>query len=143
MYEKTDYDSLDTAFRAILNGAQLVANTDLKHAPFRDEKPSLATGAFVKALEYSSGKTAYITGKPNTIFFNQALKKINANKKQTIMIGDNISTDIFGAKKVGLKAILVKTGSYNEKELKKSVLKPDAVIDSITDLAEFLQKTKW
>lgn len=143
LYEKTDYQMLDAAFRNLMSGAELVSNSDLKSLPFRDKRPSIATGAFVKALEYCSGKTAYLTGKPNKNFFAAALKHLNAKPAQTLMVGDTISTDIIGAKNSGLKTVLVKTGNYSKKELKKSVLKPDAVIDSIAKLPEVLHKKRW
>ena len=37
----------------------------------------------------------------------QALKKLNKPKKKVMMIGDQIFTDTFGAKRLGLKIILV------------------------------------
>ncbi len=140
LYEKTNYDMLDTAFRLLSKGAELVSNSDLKSIAFRDNFPSIATGAFVKALEYSSGKKATLTGKPNTEFFLQAIKKLGAKRSETLMVGDTVSTDVVGAKRSGIKAVLVKTGNFDKKELKKSVLKPDAVIDSIAELPKILQK---
>lgn len=142
LYEKTTYQMLDTAFRLLVKGAELVSNSDLKSIAFRDNFPSIATGAFVKALEYSSGKKAALTGKPNPEFFWQAIKKLGAKRSETLMVGDTVSTDIVGAKNAGIKSVLVKTGNFDKKELKKSVLKPDAVIESIAGLPKLLQKTR-
>lgn len=46
--------------------------------------------------------------KPLPPAFKRAMKKIGANKKQTLMIGDQLMTDVFGAHSVGLKCYLVK-----------------------------------
>ena len=46
--------------------------------------------------------------KPLPMAFNRAMKKIGANKKNSIMIGDQLMTDVFGSHVLGLKCILVK-----------------------------------
>lgn len=46
--------------------------------------------------------------KPLPPAFLRSLKKIGANKKNSIMIGDQLMTDVFGSHAVGLKCILVK-----------------------------------
>ncbi|MEK6942148.1 MAG: HAD hydrolase-like protein [archaeon] len=48
-----------------------------------------------------------------------------------------------GAKAAGIRSALVKTGNYSPKELKKSNIKPDSVIESIAGLPKLLQKKKW
>lgn len=45
--------------------------------------------------------------KPLPAAFIRAKKKIGANKKNCIMIGDQLMTDVFGSHAVGLKCILV------------------------------------
>lgn len=45
--------------------------------------------------------------KPLPHAFFRALKKIGANKKNTIMIGDQLMTDVLGAHLVGLKCYLL------------------------------------
>ncbi len=43
--------------------------------------------------------------KPNPKIFFHALQKANAKTYESVMIGDNIEADIFGAKNVGIKTI--------------------------------------
>jgi len=43
--------------------------------------------------------------KPSEQFFNYAIEKTGAKKETTLMIGDNLSTDILGAKNAGLKTM--------------------------------------
>ena len=43
--------------------------------------------------------------KPNKKIFNLALQKMNLNKKDVVMIGDNFTKDINGAKTFGIEAV--------------------------------------
>jgi HAD superfamily hydrolase (TIGR01458 family) len=127
------YDTLSIAFRLVMNGAKLVAmNVDKIFQ--REEGPFPATGISVVGLEYCTGETAKITGKPNKTFFEIALKKLGTKPEETAIVGDFLDGDIIGGKNAGLMGILVKTGSYNEEALEKSETKPDLILDSIKDL---------
>jgi putative hydrolase of the HAD superfamily len=44
--------------------------------------------------------------KPSSLYFDYALKVSGANKKDTLMIGDNLQSDIIGALNAGLDAML-------------------------------------
>lgn len=46
-------------------------------------------------------------GKPEKTAYEKALQKINSKKENTVAIGDQLLSDIVGAKKYGIKAILV------------------------------------
>ena len=60
-------------------------------------------------------------GKPGKIGYVQAMRKIGTNKKTTVFIGDQLFTDVWGAKRVGIRNILVKP--INPKEEIQIVLK--------------------
>lgn len=52
---------------------------------------------------FASGDFGY--GKPDTKFFFGAMKKANVSANESIMIGNNIDSDVFGALASGMKAI--------------------------------------
>jgi ribonucleotide monophosphatase NagD (HAD superfamily) len=54
------------------------------------------------------------------------------------MIGDDILTDIGGARTMGMQGILVRTGKYRKDAVDNAVIKPDCVIDSIAQLRDIL-----
>lgn len=56
--------------------------------------------------------------KPNTEGFLKSVEKLNLDKKQTIVIGDQTYTDIIGANKSGLASILVKYIGFYKKDKK-------------------------
>jgi ribonucleotide monophosphatase NagD (HAD superfamily) len=77
-------------------------------------------------------------GKPSRQFFDMALKDMGLPAEQVAMIGDDIITDVAGARKAGMKAVLVRTGKYSKSALDSAAIKPTAVIDSIAKIAEIL-----
>jgi ribonucleotide monophosphatase NagD (HAD superfamily) len=65
------YDDLDAAFRALRAGAELVA-TQVNRIAVRDDGEHLDTGGWVRLLEYATGQTARVLGKPSPEFFTGA-----------------------------------------------------------------------
>ncbi|NND27986.1 MAG: HAD hydrolase-like protein, partial [Myxococcales bacterium] len=52
---------------------------------------------------------------------------------KTVMVGDDIHSDVAGAQIAGLTGILVQTGKFRSADLDGAV-RPDAVLDSVADL---------
>lgn len=89
--------------------------------------------------------------KPNPEIFEVALDRLRVRKEQAVFVGDSLETDIAGAKKAGLVAILMrrrepsleKKGSFptvssRKAELSFTAAKPDLVIESLTGLKKAL-----
>ncbi|WP_455233936.1 TIGR01458 family HAD-type hydrolase [Thiogranum longum] len=93
----------------------------------------LDTGPFVAALQYATGAEPLVIGKPANAFFHAGADALGADHDQVLMIGDDIRGDIEGARKAGLKAMLVRTGKFQPGDLQGNV-QPDVVLDSIADL---------
>jgi len=106
---KVTYEKIDTASRLVRNGAGLIATHNARLYMYRNG-PAIATGPFVKAIEYGGGKKAVVIGKPSPLMFRAALRRGGVRKDQAVMIGDQVDTDILGASKAGIDSILVKTG---------------------------------
>ena len=105
------YERLNTAFRHLREGAQLVGLQKGKYL-VRADGCYIDTGAFVAALEYASDKTARILGKPEKEFFSGCLAEMGLCADEVVMVGDSVTTDIEGAVRIGAAGILVKTGKY-------------------------------
>jgi ribonucleotide monophosphatase NagD (HAD superfamily) len=54
------------------------------------------------------------------------------------MIGDQIETDILGARKAGVHAILVLTGVETRDTIRHSRIKPDDVFETVDDLGSLI-----
>jgi len=135
--DKITYDSLNTAFRYLMKGADLIALEKDRYWMAPDGL-SLSAGPFVQALEFASGKTATIIGKPSKTFFELALRDMGLCADQVAMIGDDILTDIGGAHTVGMQGILVRTGKYRKEDVDNARVKPAFVINSIAQLQDIL-----
>ena len=131
------YRSLNTAFRLLMDGAELIALEKDRYWMAKDGL-SLSAGPFVSALEFATGKQALIMGKPSKTFFELALKDMNRQPGQVAMIGDDLCTDVGGAHAAGMTGILVRTGKFREECLRNSSIKPDAIINSIAHLQEIV-----
>lgn len=71
--------------------------------------------------------------KPDICFFLKCFQQIdNFNKKQTVIIGDNLKADIKGGKQVGIKTVW-----YNPKKLFCGDIIPDYQINSLYDLIAY------
>jgi len=131
------FQNMNKAFRLVLGGAKLVAMEKDRHWA-ADEGRLLSAGPFVAGLEYATGKTAEVIGKPSKEFFSLALKDMGASAKDAVLIGDDIYSDISGAQNAGMKAYLVRTGKFDADLVRQSGIKPDEVIKSIADILKFL-----
>jgi len=106
---KITYDKLDHAARLARNGAGIVA-THASRLYMYKSGPAMATGPLLKAIEYASQKRATVIGKPSRLMFSIALRRAESKKSEAVMIGDQADTDILGAARAGIDAILVTSG---------------------------------
>jgi len=101
------YGRLDTAFRHLMAGADLIALSKHRFWQRAGGELSLDAGPFVAALEYASGKSAIGVGKPERAFFELALENLGLPSREVAMVGDDPELDVGGAQAAGLRAILV------------------------------------
>lgn len=122
-------------FEHVMNGAQLLA---LHKNRFWQKQDGLHLdlGVFVAAIEYATGKRAEILGKPSKDFFLGICRRLGASPDEALMVGDDIESDIGGAREAGLKTALVQTGKYRAAFVKQSGIKASLVVPSIVDLPD-------
>jgi len=132
------YAALNGAFRLVMDGADLIA---LQRNRFwmREDGLSLDAGPFVAALEYATGRSATVAGKPSPAFFEQALEDLGVAPGDALMVGDDIESDVGGALAAGLQAVLVRTGKYRADVVARSGIEPTATVASIAGVPDLLQ----
>jgi len=130
-------DLLHEIFNAVIDGATLLA----LHKNRFWQKPDglhLDIGPFVAAIEYATGKQAMVLGKPSRDFFHGVCAALGVKPQDALMIGDDIESDIGGAKDAGLQTVLVQTGKYRPDFVRATNIKADLVLPSIIDLPDAL-----
>jgi HAD superfamily hydrolase (TIGR01458 family) len=135
--DRWNYEVLNGVFNMIMDGAGMIALHKGRYWK-TDRGIQMDIGAFVAGLEYVTGKTATVIGKPSPTFFQVALDLLGVPARNAVMIGDDIETDIGGAQAFGIRGVLVKTGKYRDDAVARSSVRPGAVLDSIADLRRLL-----
>lgn len=131
------YDVLNRAFRQVMAGAELIALQKNRYW-LRADGLSLDVGPFVAALEYATGREAYVVGKPARGFFDEVVNGLRIDARVAAMIGDDVESDVGGAIRAGLAGILVRTGKYRENVVRESGVEPTVTVDSIADLPSLM-----
>lgn len=131
------YEKLDNALQYIRRGARLVGSYG-GTVYMGDRGPALSAGPIIKALEFASDKRAVMIGKPSPRMFTLALQLVMEKAGKAVMVGDQIETDLVGARKAGVHTILVLTGVETRESVNRSKIKPEMIIDNLDDLGPIL-----
>jgi HAD superfamily hydrolase (TIGR01458 family) len=137
--DEFSYQALNRAFHHLQRGARLVA----MHRGLywrTDQGLQLDSGAFVAGLEQAAGTEAEVVGKPAPAFFAAALAHLGAGAAGTLMVGDDIESDVLAAQRQGLTGVLVKTGKYLARTHQAASGTADHVLGSFADLPALLDQ---
>jgi HAD superfamily hydrolase (TIGR01458 family) len=133
------YETLNEIFNKVYNGAEIIAMQKNKFWKPNGIDPALDAGAFIKAIEYATGKESILIGKPSPIYFNTALKMLDCPPGSPfIMIGDDLENDIGAAQHLGGKGILVYTGKTTSPVSHDSKIRPDFDAKNLTEIIYLL-----
>jgi HAD superfamily hydrolase (TIGR01450 family) len=132
------YANLDIAFRQIRAGAAFIA---MHRNPWwmTPKGITLDLGAMIVGLEFATGRKAVTCGKPSPVVFRQAVDELREELTgrgsgesrlragEVAMVGDDPRADIAGARRVGLRGLLVLTGKVSAEEAATSGVPIDAI----------------
>lgn len=85
-------------------------------------------------METAAGRVAVVTGKPEPGMFTAARQLLPSCRKLAT-VGDRLDTDIAGAQRAGIHAVLVLTGSTRSDDLPGAAVRPDLVANSLANLS--------
>ncbi|UAY52660.1 HAD-IIA family hydrolase [Ferruginibacter albus] len=116
----------------------IVANSD-KLYPVSKTHVSVATGGIAQLVESILNKKFIHFGKPDSQMFMFAFEQLNLRdgfgKKDILMVGDTLHTDILGGNKFGLQTALVLSGNTDAAEAQLQInstgIIPDFICNSI------------
>jgi HAD superfamily hydrolase (TIGR01458 family) len=127
-----NFENMNRALNLLLKGARLIVMIPEKvdHSLGGVE---LTVGAYGQMLEDAAGIKATYIGKPATYMFDKAIEGINVDRARVLMVGDRVATDIVGARRSGIKSVLVKTGEFKKSDLTGDV-QPDFIVESVGEI---------
>ena len=132
------YDAMNQAFRALEAGAAFLALARNRSFEDEDHALSLDAGPFVTALEYATGRSATVLGKPSPDFFWAALASLGCSAAQAVMVGDDVEADVAGALEMGLTGLLVQSGKYRSGDETRIVPPPSALVEDLAAAADWI-----
>ena len=130
------FERLNRAFRQVAAGARLVAIQKNRYWRTGDGL-TLDAGPFVAAIEFASGRSATVAGKPSAPFFRGAAASMGLEAADLLVVGDDVDSDVRGAMAAGARGVLVRTGKFRPADLDAAPA-PDAVVDSVADVPRLL-----
>jgi len=131
------YELMSRLFRDVMAGAEILGLHKGRYW-MEPEGLQLDIGAFIAGLEFATGKTARIVGKPSPEFFRVTLDSTGVPAAHAIMVGDDIVSDVGGAQRFGMRGVLVRTGKHRPDDVARTGIKPVAVLDSVADVPAFV-----
>ncbi|XP_038599897.1 phospholysine phosphohistidine inorganic pyrophosphate phosphatase [Tachyglossus aculeatus] len=137
--EGFSYQQVNEAFRVLMSLENPVLLSLGKGRFYKGmDGLQLDVGPFMKALEYACDIHAEVVGKPTPGFFQSALRELGVEAGQTLMIGDDIVSDVGGAQRCGMRALQVRTGKYRPCDERRSDVKADGYVDNLAEAADLL-----
>lgn len=100
------YERLTAAARAVDAGAAFVTPNIDPRLPMEDGQFLPGCGAIVEAVASAAGARPIVIGKPEPPLFELALQRMGLGVDDAAMVGDSIDSDVRGARRVGMTAVL-------------------------------------
>lgn len=138
------YGKLAHAVRAIREGAAYVlTNPDLLLPT--DEGLVPGAGTLSASIRAASGVEPVIIGKPSNIIMRYAMERLGSDAKHTIVIGDNMLTDIAAGYAADCRTVLVMTGITTEDNYRamaeQAGCEPDVTCADLEALSVYISET--
>jgi 4-nitrophenyl phosphatase len=129
------YETLKRACLLIRAGATFIAaNAD---PVFPTEEGLIPGAGSVGALlETATSQKRFVIGKPEAPMFRMALEQLGAQPAETLMIGDNLLTDIEGANRLGIATVLTLSGVTSPTDYAASPIRATLAFPGLPELIE-------
>lgn len=124
------YEKLTIAARAIRAGATFLA-TNADAALPTEAGLFPGNGSLVAAVSVASASKPIVIGKPEAIIVRYALEQLGTTAADTLIVGDNLYTDIEAGANSGLDSLLVLTGYSTREEAGKHHAAPTHISEDL------------
>lgn len=137
-----DYDRLRRACDAVRDGAQfLTANLDPTIPSETGAIPGV--GALAAFIQVATGVEPVNIGKPGPELMLQAVDAMGATAERSAHLGDRLDSDVQGARRAGMLAVLVETGGHTRDDLASAgpSERPDVVARDLATVMDWWELT--
>ncbi len=97
-------------------------------------------GGMCEWIYRCTGKKATVMGKPNPAVIEYLAKKFNVEKKDILVVGDRLYTDILVGVNANVDTLCVLSGESSLEDVKKYEHQPTYLLGSIKELPSLLEK---
>ncbi len=129
-----DYARICKATRLVNAGAKLIGTNPDLTGPVEGGLMIPSTGALLAPIELATGCKAYYVGKPNPLMMRNALKKLECQREETVIIGDRMDTDMIAGIESEIATALVLSGVSTRESAKMFAYCPDYILDGVGDI---------
>lgn len=127
------YEKYSKALSFLLDHAILIGTNDDRLLA-QPKGFSIGNGSIVAMYEYATKQVSPKIGKPHFPILEAALKYMNKEKDEVILVGDNLETDILLGVNNGVETVFVTTGVHTRNDIDRLQIHPDCVVDSLEEL---------
>jgi NagD protein len=128
-------EALERAVKLVMGGARLIGtNPDLSGPVEGGIAP--ACGALVAPIELAAKAKAYFVGKPNPLMMRHGMRRLKAQREDTVIIGDRMDTDIVAGVESDIETVLVLSGVTALEDVPSYPYQPRHILEGIFEIPE-------
>jgi NagD protein len=126
-------EALERAVKLIYGGARLIGtNPDLNGPVEGGIVP--ACGSLVAPIELAANTKAYFVGKPNPLMMRHGLRRLNARRETTAIVGDRMDTDIVAGVEADIETVLVLSGVTKLDDVPRFPYQPKHILEGVFEI---------
>ncbi len=127
-------EMIQRAAQLVNAGARFVATNPDVSGP--NGRPSC--GALAAPIEKITRMQPFYVGKPSSFMIRAALHHLKTRTDNTLMVGDNMETDIIAGIQAGMETVLVLTGVSRREDLARYAYRPHQIVENLGELTALL-----
>lgn len=136
--EEFDYGDMLAGYRGLEAGATFYGTDPDRLIPAAKGMVP-GSGSIINAIGGTAGREPEkMLGKPSPEARRAALDALCLPPERCFVVGDRLDTDIALGERAGMTTVLVKSGIATERDLERTEIRPDYVVDSLADVPKAL-----
>ena len=132
------YEKLSKACHYIRNGCIYFGINPDWNCPMEGGAFIPDCGSIAKLIEASTGRFPEFFGKPSKLTLDYIIQETGYEPDEIAIVGDRLYTDIAVADQSDVTSILVLSGESTREDVKTSDVKPDVILEDLSEITKML-----